>query len=178
MVKDLAGPARLVWRMRAAFGVNARADILVALAAAPVHSMTVADLARRTRFTKRNVAVAVSSMALAGVVEVDRFGNADRVRLAPDFPLRGWLDVPPKALIDWTSRWRVALEMLRVAETVRTATTAVRAVELRAALAELLGVMADAHIPRPGLSVSGAPAAAVYDDWLVRLGQVLGDVSA
>jgi hypothetical protein len=178
VVSDLAAPSRLAWRLRASFGVNARADILVALAALPGRPVTVADLARRTRFTKRNVAVAVSSMALAGVLEVARFGNEDRVQLAPDLPLRSWLDVPSTAAIDWTSRWKAVLAMLRVAEAMPTASPAVRAVELRAALASLLGDLPDAHLPKPGLSIVGADAAAAYDAWLDRLADVLGDVSA
>lgn len=178
VVSDLAAPSRLVWRLRAAFGVNARADILVALAATPDRPLTVADLARRTRFTKRNVAVSVASMALAGVLEVDRFGNEDRVRLAPDFPLRTWLDLPPGAAVDWTSRWKVALTVLRVADATEAASPAVRAVELRACIAGLLGDLHDAGLPRPDFSIVGAEAAAVYDAWLVRLADVLGDVSA
>ena len=177
-VSDLAMPSRLAWRLRASFGVNARADILVALAAAPGRPMTVADLARRTRFTKRNVAVAVSTLALAGVLEVTRIGNDDRVQLAPDLPLRSWLHVPSSAAIDWMSRWKAALAKLRVADAMPTASIAVRAVGLRAALAGLLGDLPDAHLPKPGLSIVGADAAAVYDAWLDRLADVLGDVSA
>ena len=177
VVSDLAAPSRLAWRLRASFGVNARADVLVALAAIG-RPMTIADLARRSRFTKRNVAVAVSSMALAGVLEVTRFGNEDRVRLAPDLPLRSWLDVPSTAAIDWTSRWRIALTVLRVAKTMPAASPPVRAVELRAALADLLGELPDAHLPKPDLSIVGAEAAAAYDAWFARLAHVLDDVSA
>ena len=34
-VRDLSSPARLVWRLRSAFGVNARADILGLLLSSP-----------------------------------------------------------------------------------------------------------------------------------------------
>jgi hypothetical protein len=178
VVFGLAAPSRLTWRLRAAFGVNARADILVALAAVPGRTMTVADLAQRTRFTKRNVAVAVSSMALAGVLDVTRSRNEDRVQLAPDLPLRPWLDVPSTAAIDWTSRWKAALAMLRMAEATATASPAVRAVELRATLASLLGDLPGAHLPKPDMTVTGPEAAAVHDAWLHRLADVLGNVSA
>ena len=116
-------------------------------------------------------------MALAGVVELDRRGNEDRVRLAQGFPLRPWLEVPPAASIDWTSRWTVALRMLRSTETTQSATPAVRAVELRAVIAGLLGVLADAHLPRPDMTVTGADASAVYDAWIIALATTLSDLA-
>lgn len=177
VVSDLTGPARLIWRLRAAFGVNARADILVALAQTPDRALTIADLARRTRFTKRNVAVAVSSMALAGAVEADRRGNEDRIRLADDFPLRPWLDLASTAAIDWTSRWGVALRMLSAADATAPTPPAVRAVELRAAAVDLLGCLSDACLPRPDLTVTGPAAAGTYDGWISQLAVVFRDVS-
>ena len=55
-------PARLVWRLRSAFGVNARADILALLLSCPAGTeMRVADIARRTGFSKRNAALAIES---------------------------------------------------------------------------------------------------------------------
>lgn len=178
VASDLAAPSRLTWRLRAAFGVNARADLLVVLAAAPNHRLALADLAQRTRFTKRNVAAAVASMALAGVVEVDRVGIQDRVRLAPDFPLRPWLDVPASASVDWTSRWTVALRMLRVAEATETASPVVRAVELRAALAVLQTALFGAHLPKPDLTAVGSEAVALTSDaWLESLVLVLRDLA-
>jgi hypothetical protein len=63
---DMAtSPARLRIRLRAAFGVNARADILAALLAASPHDLTAADLARATRSTKPNVASALDALILA-----------------------------------------------------------------------------------------------------------------
>jgi hypothetical protein len=100
------------------------------------------------------------------------------VRLANGFPLRAWLAVPAAAAIDWTSRWKVALRMLRIADATEKASPAVRAVELRATLRDLLGAMPDAHLPRPDMSVTGPDAAGVYASWLVRLAGVLGDVAA
>ena len=54
---DSARPrSRLRIRLRAEFGVNARADVLAALLAAPRDGLSVADLARTTRFTKPGTA--------------------------------------------------------------------------------------------------------------------------
>jgi hypothetical protein len=177
VVSDLSGPARLNWRLRAAFGVNARADILVALAMTPDRAMTIADLARHTRFTKRNVAVAVSAMALAGVVEAERRGNEDRVRLADGLPLRPWLDVSSTAAVDWTGRLTVALRLLRAADATADASLAVRAVELRAVAVDLLGRLSEARLPRPDLTVTGREAAETFDAWVSQLAVVFRDLS-
>ncbi len=108
-VRDLSSPARLVWRLRSAFGVNARADILALLLSCPPGTeMRIADIARRAGFSKRNAALAIESMRLAGVVEADRKGNSDRVALPVDSPLRAFLPCPVAAP-DWTSRWSVAI---------------------------------------------------------------------
>ena len=75
--------ARLRIRLRAAFGVNARADILAALLAASPHDLTAADLARATRFTKPNVASALDALILAGLVMARPVANERRVGLPP-----------------------------------------------------------------------------------------------
>ncbi len=66
---------RLRIRLRAAFGVNARADVLAALLVAPKYGLSVADLARRTRFPKPNVAFAVDALVLTGLLEAQAVGN-------------------------------------------------------------------------------------------------------
>lgn len=176
LVDDLAAPSRLAWRIRAAFGVNARADIIAALLTMPAGSTSVAELARRTRFTKRNVALALASMRLAGVIEVARLGNEDRVRLASESPLRAWLLPRPTVAIDWTSRWKIALHSLRVVEATEQASPAVRAVEGRASVAALLPAIADAALPRPDISAVGPAFAGAYDAWVSAIGEVLRSV--
>lgn len=174
VVNGLETASRLVWRLRAAFGVNARPDILATLLAMPPIPVTVAELARRTRFTKRNVAVAVTSMALAGILEVDRIGNEDQVSLPTDSPLRNWL-LPTGivAQIDWTSRWMVALRVLRLVESLEHASPAARLVEGRVTLESLLPALRSAALARPDLSVVGPAFAPVYDAWISALGKTL-----
>jgi hypothetical protein len=165
VVRDLAGLARLNWRLRAGFGLNARADILADLltAAGP---KSVAELAASTRFGKRNVADAIADMALAGLVEVERVGNRDRVRLAPDAPVRSWLppDAPPP--VDWSSRWRVVLEVLALEERIAAAPIAVRIIEQRAAVEALRADILAAGLPRPDTTATGTAFAEAYEDWV------------
>ena len=178
IASDLSEPSRLAWRLRAAFGVNARADILVALAQTPERPLSLADLARLTRFTKRNVSVAVTSMALAGVVEVDRRGNVDRVRVAPDFPLRPWLRLPRAAAVDWTARWSVVRHVLRTLEATQSAASLVRIIELQAAVTAHAGRLVDARLPELKTSAGGLELGASLDGWLAKLTETLRDLAA
>ncbi len=168
VVRDLAGPARLNWRLRAGFGLNARADILAALltAAGP---KSVAELAAMTRFGKRNVANAVADMALAGLVEVERVGNRDRIRLAPDAPVRPWLPSGASRPVDWSSRWLVVLEVLALEDRIAAALIAVRIVEQRAAVDALRADILAADLPRPDTTATGIAFAEAYEDWVARV---------
>ena len=168
VVRDLATPARLVWRLRAGFGVNARADILAALLAAPA-PLSIADLAARTRFGKRAVAGAVADMALAGLADVERTGNADRVRLADGAPVRAWLADPAAPASDEASRWRCVLAAVDLHDRIDGTSYAVRAVEGRAAADTLRPALAAGGLPRPDATVFGAAFASEVDAWLEAL---------
>ena len=50
--------------------MNARADILAALLSSAPGGLNAADLARSTRFTKPNIASALDSLVLAGLVVI------------------------------------------------------------------------------------------------------------
>jgi hypothetical protein len=168
VVRDLAAPARLVWRLRAGFGVNARADILAVLLAAPA-PLSIADLAARTRFGKRTVAGAVADMGLAGLVDVERTGNADRVRLADGAPVRIWLPAPAGTVRDEASRWRCVLAALDLHDRIGGAPDVVRAVEGRSAFEALRPALAAGGLPKPDSTVLGAAFATEVDAWLEAL---------
>lgn len=177
VVRDLSAPARLVWRLRSAFGVNARADILALLLSWPAGTeMRIAEIARRTGFSKRNAALAIESMALAGVVEADRKGNSDHVALPVDSPLRAFL---PRAVAapDWTSRWIVAIEMLRLAERLADAPDGAVVVEARLGAESLVPRLRDAGLPRPDLTVRGSAFTGSFDAWVGALAAVLSDLA-
>jgi hypothetical protein len=93
--------------------VKAVVDTEQQLMAIGDREITLGDLARLTRFTKRNVAVAVRSLALAAVVEVDRAGNEQRVRLARDIGLGQWIGEVRASYVDWVARFTVALRVLQ-----------------------------------------------------------------
>lgn len=156
--------ARLRIRLRAAFGVNARADVLAALLASFPVGLSVSDLARQTRFTKPNVASAVDALLLTGLLTARAAGNERRIFLAKGAILPGLR--PPLPQPDWAARFGVALEVLRFTER-DGMSTAVRAIEARLVIDSVMDRIASAGIPKPNLNALGDEFAMAFDRWLV-----------
>jgi hypothetical protein len=158
---------RLRIRLRAAFGVNARADVLAALLAAPKIGLSVADLTRQTRFTKPNVAFAVDALVLAGLLEARAVGNERRVTLTQDGKILPGLR-PPIAQPDWVTRFGVVLEVLRFDERDRMSPS-VRAIEARRVVEALWDRITSERLPQPNLDAFGDDFANAFDRWVLDL---------
>jgi hypothetical protein len=158
---------RLRIRLRAAFGVNARADVLAALLAAPRIGLSVADLTRQTRFTKPNVAFAVDALVLAGLLEARAVGNERRVTLTQDGKILPGLR-PPIAQPDWVTRFGVVLEVLRFDERDRMSPS-VRAIEARRVVEALWDRITSERLPQPNLDAFGDDFANAFDRWVLDL---------
>jgi len=159
--------SRLRIRLRAAFGVNARADVLAALLAAPQNGLSVADLARKTRFTKPNVAFAVDALVLAGLLEARTVGNERRVTLTRADEILPGLR-PPIAQPDWVTRFGVALEVLRFAGQ-DGMSPSVRAIEARRVVVGLRTRILSEGLPQPNADAFGDDFADAFDRWVVQL---------
>lgn len=159
--------ARLNVRLRAAFGVNARADVLAALVAAPRIGTSIADLARVTRFTKPNVVFAVDALILAGLIEAQVVGNERRLSLAGKGVLLPGIR-PPIAQPDWVSRFGLALRVLRFVRfaEARGMSPAIRGIEARRLLESELDLIAREVAPRPNLDAFGDAFPVAFDLWL------------
>lgn len=172
-LQDLESAPRLILRFRAAFGVNARADVLAALALRPGLALTLSDLARTTRYTKRNVALTVDSLALAGLVELESVRNERRARLHRNH-LRTWLPAQRAEPMEWIDRFAVGLATLRFMEMQQPAKPGVRMVEARALVRELDTKIRHADLPAPDTRRLGESFGDEFSDWLVRLTRALG----
>jgi len=165
--KAAAGSLRergaLAARLRALFGVAARADVLAVLVCEPGSAPSLAELAARTRSTKRNVAIAVASLRLGGAVDVDRVGNAQRVRLTADPGFRSWLGRVPEPA-DWATRFTV-VEAVLAFEAAVAAPPVARAVEARALAERLVPLARRSGLPVPDTGVRGEAFAGAFDLW-------------
>lgn len=172
-LQHLESAPRLILRFRAAFGVNARADVLAALALRPGLALTLSDLARITRYTKRNVALTVDSLALAGLVELASVGNERRARLHRD-NLWPWLSPQRAESVEWIDRFAVSLATLRFMEMQQPAKPGVRTVEARVLVRELETKIRRADLPVPDTRTVGGSFGDEFSDWLVRLTMTIG----
>jgi len=160
-------PSRLRIRLRAAFGVNARADVLAALLAASPSGLSIADLGRQTRFTKPNVASTVDSLLLADLVTARAVGNERRVLLVGTRSILPGLR-PPVPQPDWVSRFRVALAVHRFVRQDGRSTT-VQAIEARLLVEAHLDPIAAEGMPKPNLDALGDEFAGAFDRWAAEL---------
>lgn len=161
---------RLILRLRAAFGVSARADVLAALALRPGIALTLSDLARITRFSKRNVALTVDSLALAGMVELEPVGNERRASLCREI-LQPWLPDQDTEPVDWIDRFGVGVATLRYLTAEQPARAGVRTIEARALVRELDTRIRRSKLPIPDTRKLGEAFADEFSDWLARLSQ-------
>lgn len=172
-LEHLESPPRLTLRLRAAFGVNARADILGALALRPDAALSLGDLARMTRFTKRNVALTVDALALAGLMELHVVGNERRASLRGE-QLRPWLPTARLELVEWVDRFRVCTAVLRFLDGEEALTESVRAIEARVLVRDLELAIRRALLPRPDTEELGQSFGDAFDEWIEELTLVLG----
>jgi len=167
LVTHLRAPGAFAWRLRSAFGVAVRADIVAALASSPGWAPSIAELAAVTRSTKRNVAIATRSLQLGEVVEIDRVGNEQRVRLTSDTGFHDWLGAVPDPA-DWTSRYAMTEAVCAFGER-EGMSVVVTAVEARVLVARLLPGIQRTGFPPPDVDVKGGAFSAAFDAWLVSL---------
>jgi DNA-binding transcriptional ArsR family regulator len=158
---------RLRIRLRAAFGVNARADILAALLAASPGGLNAADLARVARFTKPSIGSALDALLLAGLVTARAVGNERRFTLPLKVPILPGLR-PPVAQSDWVTRFAVALEVLRFSRHDEIPAT-VRAIEARRLIDLLADRISTERMPMPYLDAGGDEFLVAFDRWIVRI---------
>lgn len=162
---------RLRIRLRAAFGVNARADIFAALLAASPDGLNAADLARVARFTKPSIASSLDALLLAGLVTTRAVGNERRFSILPKVPILPGL-LPPVPQPDWVARFTVALEALRFSRRDDMSTT-IRAIEARRLVARLADTISTEHISMPDMDATGDGFATAFDRWVIDLSEWL-----
>jgi hypothetical protein len=106
-VADFTVPSLVVLRLRALFGVGARAEVLRAFLADPSARLSAADVAAEAGYTKRNIAEALEALRMAGLLEAVPLRNQRLFGLAD----AGWLASLPGALPEsfpgWSSVFRV-----------------------------------------------------------------------
>lgn len=166
LLEDLGRPALVSLRIRAIFGVGARAELIRAFFARPGVAMTAADLAAETGYGKRNVLNELEPLRFAGVVKSFRAVNADRFSLAAPDRLAPLVGPLPERFSRWTQTFAALHLLLDVARRaakrsdLQNAADAVRLLDEHKQLFASAGVYA---LPLP----PGPPAWPAFLEWAV-----------
>jgi len=113
-VPNLEQPALLQLHLRALFGVASRSEVLRLLLIDAPRGWSAADLARDSAFAKVNVAAALDLLELTGVVRVEKAGTQFRYRLGRGPQLANLAGPVPSFQPDWTARFSVMLQLVRL----------------------------------------------------------------
>lgn len=175
-LSSLAGDARLLLRLRASVGVNARADILLRLLADD-EAVAIPDLVAATHFTRTNIDKTLAVLGLAGHVEVISSGERGRkVRLADSSPFRAW-GRPASPVYNWPDLFDMAMRSVEIVQIADQQPDAVFGIEARSFIERWHKTLVDAHIPSPPTSMTGSAFVATARTWTSALPGVLDRLS-
>jgi hypothetical protein len=166
VLEDLARPSLISLRIRATFGVGARAELIRALLSRPGQPMTAADLSTETNYGKRNVLNELEPLRFAGVVKGFRAVNADRFSLAKSRQIEGLVGPLPKRFTRWTQTFGILHVLLEVAGRPAKRSDLQKAVEVVRLLEKHKELLASAEAGSPTLP-RGASAWPAFLDWAV-----------
>jgi hypothetical protein len=138
---ELSRPALLQLRLRAMFGVSARAEIIKRMLPEPTRPFGIAELSMFTAYGKDNLADALDVMRMAGIVAqnvMTTAGNVHVFTLSAAGELENLLgEIPaPNGYPYWAARFRVLLLLIDIAVSA-TADRTVRATEIERLVSEV-----------------------------------------
>jgi hypothetical protein len=164
---DLARPSLVQLRLRAAFGVSVRAEILRLLMAEPGRFQGIAELATGAAYGKENVADALGYLNQAGIVEEAGSRNQRVYRLAHPIEFEAMAGPLPAENPDWAARFRVMLSFWDFSRSAA-ADPIVRASDIRILLRALQGDLARLGATWPLRLATGEALNEDYEGWSLQ----------
>lgn len=138
-ITDFTSSSLVVLRLRALFGVGARAEVLRAFLADPSARFSAADVAPDAGYTKRNVAEALDALRAAGLLQVHALRNQRLFSLVDAAWLTSLPGGLPASWPRWSSVFRVLEGLITGMRATDEMTTRARIVEASAVLRDLRG---------------------------------------
>jgi hypothetical protein len=129
----LNSPSLAQLRARMAFGINARAEIVTALLGNPPAATTASQLVR-LGYTKRSLSDTLEELALGGIVDTLRVGNAIQYKLAKRAALEDLLEPLPDSAPPWPARLAATARLMDVDRRTEGKSATIRSIELRKTL--------------------------------------------
>ncbi len=176
-LESTAAPSRLSLRLRTIFGVSARAELIRLLICSDPIPQVASDLVAGSGFKKRNVAEALHTLHLGGVLTATRVRNQLRYRLrdpAAWGPLLGELPVV------WP-RWTLILPLMATVtdqlESIESASDRVRRVEMNKLSRTVADSVGAAGLPPPEVGDASSGDGDVCE-WALRVSTGLAAASS
>ena len=148
-------PAMAWLRLRAMFGVGARAEILRSFLSHDGGWMSIAGLAVATAYTKRSVAEECDALARAGVLSVRTRGNRFYYALARRQELEAFVGALPRLRPDWVAMLNVTRELVTLERMAAGTSAETIPVHARKALSRVETDLAALQVSTPPENVRG-----------------------
>lgn len=146
----------MVWlRLRAMFGLGARAEILRHVLVLDDDQSSIAAISAATSYTKRNVAEECETLEQAGVLRVRTVGNRFHYSLAKRTELEAFVGTMPAYRPNWTAMLNVAGQLVDLEAATVTSSSRTRSVHARKAIDAIAGDLDELRIELPGSHVAG-----------------------
>jgi DNA-binding transcriptional ArsR family regulator len=166
---SFTAPALIALRVRALFGVAARADILRAIIAEPNRDFTASDLIDDVNYTKRNIDNALDPLVMAGLLEVRPLRNRHHFRLAQQQTLQEFVGQRPRLYPRWRPIFLCLSSILEVACRAPELTQRVATVEANRVYRQILPLIEASSLMRPATEIAGLEAWRVFVTWADEL---------
>ncbi|MCB1029585.1 MAG: hypothetical protein KDB24_17665, partial [Microthrixaceae bacterium] len=151
------GRPSMVWlRLRATFGLGARAEVLRYFLMREEVSSSVVTIARFANYSKRNVATECEALAHAGVLRVRKAGNRHEYSLVRRQAVEELLGGVPTVRPNWSALFHVARALMDLEAQVSKSTDRTLAVKTRVAFDSIGPALDDLDLGRLPPTVVGS----------------------
>lgn len=148
--------ASIVWlRLRATFGLGARAEVLRYFLAQGNVSAGVATIAADANYTKRNVASECDALAQAGVLRVRAVGNRHDYSLARRHEVEALLGGIPVIRPNWSAMFHIARVLVELEDEAVASTDRTLAIKAHKAIDAISSDLHGLDVDRPPSTVHG-----------------------
>lgn len=151
----LERPAAAWLRIRALFGIGARAEILRCLLSSASPTLGTARLADLTGYTKRNIAEECDTLHRAGLLAVRTRGNRFTYSLRRRAALEAFVGELPAVRPHWTALLNITRELVSLEARARTASLTTLPVHVRRALDRMADDLDELDIEAPHRGIVG-----------------------
>lgn len=168
-VSSFTAPALIALRLRALFGVAARADILRVIASDPGRAFTASDLIPDVNYTKRNIDNALDSLTMAGLLEIRPVRNQHQYRLIEPGSLLAFVGERPRLYPRWRPIFLCLAAILELGGRAPQLGEHVAMVEAGRVFRQITPSIEESGLMRPPVQIGGPDAWHAFVVWADEL---------